>query len=224
MQQQINFYQAQFRTTRANFSAAMLLMACGAMVLAMLVAFGFQTYKLEGIKSELRTVSNQEQAAIQRLENFRPAGDTDSGGKSWTERLEDAKLSLREQQLVLSMVRDSTLGDTQGFSRHLTSLARQDTAGLWLSYIRLSALGDDTRLEGQALRAELVPAYLQFLAAELPFATQRFNQFQIDGPEERSGGAVTFSIISDDPLLVNKAKDIFRKTRLETLFEMGDSQ
>jgi hypothetical protein len=65
---------------------------------------------------------------------------------------------------------------------------------------------------------------LQFLAAELPFATQRFNQFQIDGPEERSGGAVTFSIISDDPLLVNKAKDIFRKTKLETLFEMGDSQ
>ncbi len=224
MQQQINFYQAQFRATRAKFSAAMLLMACGAMVLAMLVAFGFQTYKLEGIKSELRTVSNQEQAAIQRLENFQPAGDTDSGGKSWTERLDDAKLSLREQQLVLSMVRDSTLGDTQGFSRHLTSLARQDTAGLWLSYIRLSALGDDTRLEGQALRAELVPAYLQFLAAELPFATQRFNQFQIDGPEERSGGAVTFSIISDDPLLVNKAKDIFRKTKLETLFEMGDSQ
>ena len=124
MQQQINFYQAEFRTTRANFSAAMLLMACGAMVLAMLVAFGFQTYKLEGIKSELRTVNNQEQAAIQRLENFQPAGDTDSGGKSWTERLEDAKLSLREQQLVLSMVRDSTLGDTQGFSRHLTSLAR----------------------------------------------------------------------------------------------------
>ena len=224
MQQQINFYQAEFRTTRAKFSAAMLLMACGAMVLAMLVAFGFQTYKLEGIKSELKTVNNQEQAAIQRLENFQPAGDTDSGGKSWTERLEDAKLSLREQQLVLSMVRDSTLGDTQGFSRHLTSLARLDTAGLWLSYFRLSALGDNTRLAGQALRAELVPAYLQFLAAEPPFASQRFNQFQIDGPEERSGGAVTFSMISGNPLLANKAQGTVRKTKLETLFEMGDSQ
>jgi len=224
MQQQINFYQAQFRTRQRNFSAATLLMACGAIVLAMLLAYGFEMHKLDGIKSELKIVNNQEQAAIQRLENFQSAGDVDSGGKSWTERLEDAKLSLREQQLVLSMVRDSTLGDTQGFSRHLTSLARQDTAGLWLSYIRLSALGDNTRLEGKALRAELVPAYLQFLAAELPFATQRFNQFQIDGPEEQSGGAVTFSMISEDPLLVNKAQDTFRKTRLETLFEMGDSQ
>ena len=144
-------------------------------------------------------------AAIERLQNVRPAISAVSGVKSWSERLDDATRSLREKELVLSLVRGSTLGNTQGFSRYLRSLSRQDTDGLWLTHISLSALGDKTRLEGQALRAELVPAYLQSLAEEPPFATQRFHQFQIDGPEEPTGGIVTFSMSSEAQLLADVA-------------------
>jgi len=101
------------------------------------------------------------------------------------------------------MVRDSSLGDIQGFSHHLTALAHQDTDGLWLSYIRLSSLGDNTVLEGQALRADLVPAYLERLAEELPFASQRFNQFQIERPEDEGGDVVTFLVNRDEQLLTD---------------------
>jgi len=83
----------------------------------------------------------------------------------------------------------------------LRSLALRDTDGLWLTHISLSALGDKTRLEGKALRADLVPAYLQSLAEEPPFAAQRFHQFQIEGPEKPNGGNVTFSMYSETPLL-----------------------
>ena len=210
MQQQINFYQAEFRSKTDIFGTATLLAVCGVSLLAMALAYGFAMYQFNSIERELKTVNAQEQAAIVRLENFQPASDTVSGDKSWSERLEDAKRSLRDQQLVLGMVRDSAWGDTLGFSRYLTSLARQHTDGLWLSYIRLSALGDNTQLEGQALRAELVPAYLQSLAEEEPFATQRFNQFQIDRPEEQDGGGkqapgdtVTFSMNSEAQLLAD---------------------
>jgi hypothetical protein len=178
----------------------------------MVAAFGFVTYQLAAVKVELNTANNEEKAAVERLENFQPTVDGASGDKSWEQRLEDAKRALRDQQLVLGMVADSSLGDIEGFSKHLTSLARQDTDGLWLSYIRLSALGDDTQLEGQALRADLVPVYLQHLALEEPFEKQRFNQFQIGRPEDEDGGAkqssgsiVTFSMNSGDGLLVEMA-------------------
>ncbi len=203
MHQQINLYQSGFRAVHQIFGATTLLIGSGVIMLAMLVTYVLALHKLSSIASELQIVSNQETAAIERLQNLRPAIAAVSGVKSWSERLDDATHSLREKELVLSLVRGSTLGNTQGFSRYLISLSRQDTDGLWLTHISLSALGDKTRLEGQALRAELVPAYLQSLAAEPPFAEQRFHQFQIDGPEEPTGGIVTFSMSSDAQLLAD---------------------
>jgi len=215
MQQQINFYRSEFVAGKEHLGSGMLLVGCGVLVAAMVAAFGFVTYELAAVKVALSAANSQEQAAIQRLENFQPGVDGASGDQSWEQRLGEAKRALRDQQIVFGMVRNSAWGDIDGFSRHLTSLARQNTDGLWLSYIRLSALGDDTQLEGQAVSAELVPAYLQSLALEEPFETQRFNQFQIDRPEEEDGGAkqasgniVTFSMNSGEQLLA----------------EMGDSQ
>jgi MSHA biogenesis protein MshJ len=208
MQQQINFYRSEFRAKKKQFGSGPMLVVSGVFVVAMIAAALYATYELTAIKSQLKTAKGQEKAATERLENFQPNAASGSGDKSWEEQLEEAKRSLRDQQLVLTMVRDSAWGDIDGFSRHLRSLARQKTDGLWLSYIRLSALGDNTQLEGQALRAELVPLYLQGLALEEPFAAQRFNQFQIDRPEEEDGGAkqasgdlVTFSMNSDSQLL-----------------------
>ena len=208
MQQQINFYRSEFSGKKKQLGSGVLLVGCGVIVALMVAAFGYVTYELAAVKVELNAANGQEQAAIQRLENFSPDGDGSSGDQSWQQRLEQAKHSLRDQQIVLTMVRDSAWGDIDGFSRHLKSLARQNTDGLWLSYIRLSALGDNTQLEGQALRAALVPAYLQSLSIEEPFAEQRFNQFQIDRPEEEDGGAkqasggtLNFSLSSEATLL-----------------------
>ena len=200
MHQQINFYQSGFRFVQQLFGAKSLLISSSVIMLAMLMIYVFALDKLSSVASELQVVSGQEKAAVERLENLGATIAAFGSEKNSSERLEDATHLLREKELVLSLVRGSTLGDAQGFSRYLKSLARRDTDGLWLTHISLSALGDKTRLQGQALRAELVPAYLQSLAEEPPFAEQRFHQFQIDGPEEPTGRTVTFSMISDTEL------------------------
>ena len=205
MHQHINFFQGGFRTAHQIFGAKTLLIGCGVVMLAMLLIYGLGLYKMSSTASELQIVESQETAAIERLQNLRPTIGAVSGGKSWSERLDDATRSLREKQLVLSLVQGSTLGATQGFSGHLISLARRDTDGLWLTHIRLSGLGDKTQLEGKALRAELVPAYLQSLAEEPPFATQRFHQLQIEGSEDPADGIVTFSMNSEAGLLADAA-------------------
>lgn len=200
MHQQINFYQTEFRANQNIFCAAMLLKALGAIALVMLLTFWFATAKLNGIERELQIVSGQQTAAMQRLQNLRPVISAVGADKSWAEQLDDAMRSLEAKQLVLSLVQGTTLGDTQGFSRHLRSLARQDVDELWLTYIGLSQPGDKARLEGKALRAELVPIYLQNLADEPPFASRRFHQFQIEGAEDSTPDVVTFSMNSDAEL------------------------
>ena len=104
---------------------------------------------------------------------------------------------LAERQAVLNLIQGSTLGDTKGFSRHLRALARQKVDGLWLTRIVLSALGDKTTLEGRAIRAELIPLYVQGLTLETPFAEQGFHRFQIDNPIDDEETALLFSMDSD---------------------------
>lgn len=205
MNQQVNFYQAEFRNEEQIFGATTMLLGCGSIMLTMLLIYVFAVQKVGSIESELQIVVSQETAAVERLEKLRPVFTAVSGEKTWSERLDDATQSLEEKQLVLSLVQGSALGDTQGFSRYLKSLARQDTDGLWLTQISLSALGDKTRLEGKALRAELVPVYLQALADEPPFAAQRFHQFQITGSEDLTNGIVTFSMNSEAQLIAGLA-------------------
>ncbi len=203
MYQQVNFYRTEFIATKDRLGAGPLLAVGGVLLVAMIAAYLYATYEMMNAKSALKFAKGQEQAALTRLENFDPnAGGGDSDG--WSQQLEDAKRALRDQELVLSMVVDSSLGNIDGFSRYLTSLARMNTDGLWLSRIRISAMGDNTQLEGQALRAELIPQYLQRLALEDPFSNQRFYEFLIDRPAEEEGGAkqasrdvVTFSVSSD---------------------------
>lgn len=201
MYQQVNFYQAEFRSEEQIFCATTLLKACGAIVLAMLLTYAFAAQKVNSIESESQIVARQETAAVERLEKIRPIISSVGGEGTWSERIDDAQRSLEEKQLVLSLLQGSTLGDTQGFSRYLRSLSRQNTDGLWLTHISLSALGDRTRLEGKALRGELVPVYLQNLAEEPPFAKLRFHQFQINGAEEPGNGIVTFSVDSEAELI-----------------------
>lgn len=202
MHQQINLYRAEFRNTEPNFGATSIAIGCAAVVAAMLVVYVFAIGQLSGIDKELQIVSQQEAAALKQLERMQPLIGAVSGEQTWAQRLDDATRALEEKQLVLSLVQGSTLGDTLGFSRYLRSLARQDTDGLWLTHISLSAQGNRNRLQGKALRAELVATYLQRLAEEPPFARQRFNQFQIEGPASGEH-AVTFSMNSDDQMAAN---------------------
>ncbi len=205
MKQQINLYRAEFRPETNAFQSRFMFLAAAALVLALALIYGFARQGVIGIDEELDIVARQEAAAIERLENVRPLITAITGEQSWSAQLEQAARTLAERQAVLAMIRGTTLGDTKGFSRHLRALSRQDVDGLWITRLVLSALGDQTRIDGRAIRAELIPLYVQNLTDEPAFAQQRFHQFQIDNPVDDADPALTFSMNSQHLLANNEA-------------------
>jgi hypothetical protein len=197
MNQQINLYQSQFRPETRMFPAWFMLQAVGILAFGMLLMTLFAQQRINGIEQELDIVARQESVVLERLQNIGPLINAVTGETNWSQQLDDSLRMLAERQAVLNLIQGSTLGDTKGFSRHMKALARQDIDGLWLTHIVLSALGDKTRLEGRALKAELIPLYVQGLTAEAPFSEQRFHRFQIDSPAEDDGTALLFSMDSD---------------------------
>jgi hypothetical protein len=197
MHQDINFYQGAFRRQAPFFSAAFMAQALAAALLTMLLGYGYAWQRTDGLQAELVLLAQQEAQAIERLEKLRPIIAAVTGERSLAELLDDALRTLDEKQTVLALINGTALGDTQGFSRHLRALARQNVAGLWLTQITLSGTGKKTGLRGRARQPELVPAYVQNLAGERPFSTQRFQQFQINRPDEATDGTVEFSMNSE---------------------------
>ena len=207
MNQQINLYQIQYRPQTRMFHAGFMLQAVALVTFAMLLLYGFAQQRVGRIEQELKIVARQESVALERLAEIGPLINAVTGETNWSDQLDNSLRMLAERQAVLNLIQGSSLGDTTGFSQHLRALSRQDIEGLWLTHIALSALGDKTRLEGRAVRAELIPLYVQDLTAERPFAEQRFNRFQIDSPAADDGTALTFSMDSEVLLARNVSKD-----------------
>ena len=64
----------------------------------------------------------------------------------------------------------------------LVALARQSTAGLWITGLTLNDAGDSVVLAGRTQTPELVPGYLQRMANEKTLAGQQFEIFQMTRP------------------------------------------
>lgn len=204
MKQQINLYHVQYRPQTRMFPASIMLQVAGVLLFGMSLLFIFAQQRVAGIERELKVVARQESVALDRLQEIGPLINAVTGETNWSEQLDNSLRMLAERQAVLNLIQGSTLGDTDGFSRHMRALSRQDIDGLWLTHIVLSALGDKTRLEGRAVRAELIPLYVQGLTIEAPFAEQRFNRFQIDSPAEDEGTALKFSMDSEVLLVADR--------------------
>lgn len=200
MRQEINLFQAQFRERAVRFPASLLLQVCAAVLVTMALIAVYANVRVSGVQVELGLIAQQESQAITRLENLRTTIDEVVGETSWAERLEEASTELAEKEASLRLIGGTELGDAQGFARHLKSLARQAMSGLWLTNIALSARGDNIWLQGEALRADLVPTYLQNLADEEPFGDQRFHRLAIDNPDDRDGPTVSFVVTTEQSL------------------------
>lgn len=205
MKQHINLYRSEFRPETNAFQSTFIFQAAGVLVLMLVLIYAFAQQGVTGIDEELEIVARQEAAAIERLENVRPLITAVTGEQSWSAQLEEAARTLAERQAVLAMIQGTTLGDTKGFSRHLRALSRQDVDGIWITHLVLSALGDRTRIDGRAVRAELIPLYVQNLTDEPAFAQQRFHRFQIDNPVDDDDPALIFSMNSQQLLANSEA-------------------
>ncbi|MGB5247673.1 MAG: PilN domain-containing protein [Woeseia sp.] len=205
LRQNVNFYQLRFRERAVRLPAAMLLQTTAMVIATMLLLSSYAAYQVAGVQSDLELIAQQEHAAVKRLETLRTTIADVIGETSWAERLDVASTALAQKEASLRLIAGTELGDASGFARHLKSLARQTTTGLWLTNIALSARGDRIWLQGEALRADLVPTYLQNLADEEPFESQRFHRLEIDKATAEDARTVSFVVTSDESLDGKKA-------------------
>lgn len=186
MTQQINLYQPAVFIKTAPFAARRLLLAGAAWLVMLLLGYGIAYAFLWRAEERLLKLEVRQEILRQRLTELRRNNPERTPDLRLSERLLRLQAEKAERLPLLTLLADRSPEDFAGFSEHLQGLAREDLAGIWLREIAVAGDGQSLLLVGSALRAELVPRYVQRLNRQAVFAGLEFARLSMNRSEERS--------------------------------------
>lgn len=185
--QQVNLYQPILRKENKMFSALTLAQVLIFMSVALLALWAYGRWQVTGLQHEVARAQLQQAQGAQRLEQLRVLYPARRKDAVLEQTLAAAEADLQTKQRILAALSQRSFGNTTGFVAHFEGLARQQVEGLWLTRVEFSRGGADLGLRGNALRPELLPRYLQRLAAEQAFGGTEFQSFVMTRPERQPG-------------------------------------
>ncbi len=182
MIQQVNLYQEALKGASIVLPASLMAAVGGGLVVLLLLVYGLFQWQLLGLREEaaaLQATVDDKSGEFQRL-----AGQLQARKKNQTLEQRVARMSdaLDIKRRLLKVVSGQAYGNTHGFSAHLSGLGRQQVDGLWLTEISVFGAGNDLVLKGSTLDPQLVPSYLQALAAESAYLGRQFSTFWMARP------------------------------------------
>ena len=184
MSQQINLYNPALLPKPDVFSGRMILLVLSALCITLLLAYGV-TASLASRASAHEQLSSGRLAQLQS-EITRLSQEV-SGRKpspQLTAEIDSLDALLVARNEVIGVLKSGALGDTKGVSEYFRAFARQNLDGLWLTGFTIVGAGNDISIEGRALRADLVPTYIQRLGREDVLKGHGFATLSVQPPAE----------------------------------------
>lgn len=196
MTQQINLYQSAVFIKRSPCSTRCLVLAVIAGIGLLLLGYGVVRWQLWRTEARLADMTVQEQAARQRIVALQQSYPVRAYSETLARQVAHLRAEKAARLPLLTLLVDHSPDEFPGFSEHLQGLAREDLAGVWLRDIALADGGHSLVLQGSALRAELVPRYVQRLSRQPSFAGLEFASLVMHRSEDRKE-AVDFILRSN---------------------------
>lgn len=192
MSQQINLYSPLFRQRRKLFTAKAMLQAM-VLVLAGVAAFyGYARLGMTALQRQAAEVDAQVKTGLQRVKAL-PAAATPAEDKMLDARIEELQTQLQARaQLTGQLGTRQPAGD---YLAPLRSLARHRLEGVWLTAVNLAGDSGELSLVGRALRAELVPQYIDRLAQDPALRGRRFSTLAVERDAAKAG-SVGFRLLA----------------------------
>jgi len=188
MIQQVNLYQPVWRAP-AMLTAKSAGISMLAITAALLSMWGFAWWQLKGMRQEAELARTQGEAR-RRLEAVRMADLDALSPEDLDKRIATLDASVAVKSHAIQML-EAEAASAANFSERLAALSRRHLDGVWLEQLTLGPSRDAMSLTGAALAPDLVPRYLQSLAADPALSGGEIDNFVIDRPEPGSKRAAT---------------------------------
>lgn len=192
MSQQINLFNPVFRQQKKYLSSVTMVQALAIICLGCALLAGDAAMRLRSLQAQSAAtdamLAAKEAQLAQYKTRYRPRVRSAALG---------AEIVLAEQELAMLQNASATLarggfGDSDGYSRYFTALARQRVDGLWLTAVTVAEGGTQIGVTGNVLQASMVPQYMARLAQEPSMKGKAFATLEIgEAPAARTSAGVT---------------------------------
>lgn len=193
--QQINLYRPELREQKIVFSAASMLLFTGLFVLLFASVSGYQLYQVQPYQQQIATLES-ELTQLQQQVTALEASQAKDKSKLLENEIARVSQQIERQERITKTLASRSFGNDSGFSDYLESFARGHVEGTWLTTVTIKAGGTLLGLAGKTLSSELVPLYLQNLAAEEALRGASFNVLEIARVEDKKGSSEINFLIS----------------------------
>jgi hypothetical protein len=195
MTQQINLFQPALREPVPLFGARAMVRTLGVVLLGLAVVYAWAWLQVDMLEGEARELARSRDAAEARLTELQTRLPKREQDAALALRLDALEAELDQARMLMAVLSKGAFGNSFGLSPYLVGFARQHVAGTWLTRVEIAEGGSHIGVEGHAQAPELVPVYVQRLAAEPVFDGKVFSQLQLDrAPDE---AAVAFALATE---------------------------
>ncbi|NOX43995.1 MAG: PilN domain-containing protein [Gammaproteobacteria bacterium] len=167
-------------------SFRVLLQGSGAVLLLLVLMFGWSQAQTWQIKANLASIKNQfehQNAKFAVLDRNLAAMNVDTAPQKELAKLEQELVALQKVVDALTQVRKSY---TRGVSGYMESFSRQAPKGVWLTGFSVKAGGDEVVIRGSSLKPALVPLFIQQLSVEPTLSGTHFGLLQIQREQSQT--------------------------------------
>jgi len=163
--QHINLYNPLFVKKKKPFSVLTMAQALGFIAVGLGCMYFYAT--LQAHSAERLAAQVAEQLNLQREQVVKLVkGPVPTRSKALEAEVARLESEVKARQTSLQALSTGELGNTAGFSEFLAAFGRQAISGVWLTAITIGDAGNDLKVQGRALRADLMPAFLRGLSNE----------------------------------------------------------
>jgi hypothetical protein len=184
MSQQINLFNPQFERKKHHMSARTAGLGLGALALVLL-ALGLlaqrATADLEQREAGVKAALAQNEAKRDQILRDFPPRKKDPALAQELAAVEAQRALLQDASSVLE---SGKLGNTSGYAGYFRALAQARLEGVWLTGVDIAGAGNDFSLQGRALHASLLPAYIMRLGQQEILKGKTFASLDIGQPEQ----------------------------------------
>lgn len=172
MSQQINLISPLLLKKRYAFGLKEMALGLGVILVAALGWGGVLHYQAGALEARAAEQEALQAAARQELDQLSAAASRPASALL-AERVKATQRQVKEREALLASIGGTLEQSATGFSPRMRALAQSDTEGVWLNGFTLAH--DDVVLEGSALDAGLLTAYLDRLGQQAAFSGTRFS-------------------------------------------------
>jgi len=183
MSQQINLFNAGFQRKKNYATAPVLAAGIGALVLVLVGVSAWTKARLAALEGEAAIVKSNLDSYEKRKSTATAAFVAPRKSETLQQELDQAGVEFHNLQRVARILEQGEPGATRGYSAYFRAFARRGVDGLWLTGVTIQGSGDAIGLQGRALKASLLPGYLNGLASEAVLRGKTFGQLEMREPK-----------------------------------------